>query len=78
MTKSKQVMEWQGEARAEGRAETLLEVIQERLGELPSETADKILKTADIRLLKRWTKIASRAENLGQFLNDSGLSKVVS
>ena len=38
-------MEWQPQA----RAEMLLEVIQERLGELPSETATKILGTADLR-----------------------------
>ena len=72
MIRSKQVLEWQAQAYTRGRAETLLEVLQERLGSLPPTVVEQVKGVNDPAVLQGWLKLALRATTLDQFLHDSG------
>ena len=69
---SKQVLEWQAQARTETHAADLLEALQERLGPLPTEVVEQVRSERDDTVLRRWFKLALHATTLNQFLKDSG------
>ena len=72
MIQSKQVLEWQAQARTETHAADLLEALQERLGPLPTEVVEQVRSERDDTVLRRWFKLALHATTLNQFLKDSG------
>lgn len=53
--------------RIEGQAEAVLEWLSE-IGTVSSELREKINQETDLETLKRWLKLAARAETLEQFL----------
>lgn len=54
------------EARAEGRAEAVLEILSE-LGDVPQELSDRIRAEKDIVVLNNWLRAAAKAEDIEQF-----------
>ncbi len=54
------------EGKAEGKAESVLELLED-LGEIPEELKKKIMSQRDMETLKKWHKMAARAESLGKF-----------
>jgi hypothetical protein len=73
---SQQVLEWQAEARAEGRAEAeltnqrknLLRVLETHCnGSVPADVADAIHATADMSILVRWFDAALQANSFDEF-----------
>ncbi len=71
---SKQVLEWQEQARTEAHARDVLDVLQERIGVLPHTVVDQVRGVLDVAVLQRWLRLAARATTLDQFLRDSGLT----
>ena len=53
-------------SKAEGKAESVLELLED-LGEIPEELKKKIMSQRDMETLKKWHKMAARAESLGKF-----------
>lgn len=53
-------------SKAEGKAESVLELLED-LGEITEELKKKIMSQRDMEILKKWHKLAARAESLGQF-----------
>lgn len=53
-------------AKAEGKAESILQILQES-GEVPEELADRIIGEKNEEVLKRWLKLAVTVSNIGQF-----------
>ena len=68
MIQSKQVLEWQAQA----RVEDLLEVLAERFDPVPNEVSVRVRGERDDAVLRRWFKLALHATTLDQFLKDSG------
>jgi hypothetical protein len=66
---SKQVLEWQVQA----RAKKLLEQSEERFGVVPEALSSAIRNTMDEAQLRRLGKLAIRVTSLEQFQQDSGL-----
>lgn len=54
------------EERLEAIAETVLEFLQE-IGEVPKELQEKIMNQMDKKVLKKWVKLAAKAETIEQF-----------
>lgn len=54
------------ETRRISKAESVLELLED-LGEIPEELKEKIMSQRDMEILKKWHKLAARAESLGQF-----------
>ena len=52
---------------AEGRLQTFLGILGD-LGEIPPEIIERA-KAVDADTLKKWTKLAARAESMQEFLN---------
>lgn len=85
MQVSQQVLEWQQEAlargRAEGRAEGLIQgqaeaiisVLEARFGSLPPELSAAIRQVTDLAALKSWLAEASRAQSIDKFRQAVGL-----
>jgi hypothetical protein len=79
---SPQILEWQAQARDEGRKEgarearkeMLIDVLEGKFAPLPSSIVEAIRKTTDDALLKRWAVFAGRATSLDQFKQDAGLT----
>jgi hypothetical protein len=74
MIQSQQVLEWQAEARVEGRVkgitEVLLEMLEAKFGGVPAELATTIQATTDVNRLKAWVIQAGKATTLDQFRHD--------
>jgi hypothetical protein len=70
---SKQVQEWKDEARAEERAEVLLETLEAKFGAPPEELAAAVRATTDRARLKAWGVLAAKAASLEQFRRDAQL-----
>jgi hypothetical protein len=74
---SQQVLEWQAQARKEGRdegrKEALLDLLQDKFGAVPGEVAAAVRSEADQGKLRRWSTIAGRVDSLEQFRRDAGL-----
>lgn len=58
--------EGRAEGRAEGKKELLLEVLED-IGKVPEELKKKIFMETDLTVLKKWIKLAARAESMEQF-----------
>src|SRR5205823_2252681 len=58
MVQSQQVLEWQAEARAEGRAEAILRILRLRFGSVPAEVETSIRGTLDVARLDQWVDVA--------------------
>lgn len=54
------------EGKAEGKAESVLELLED-LGEIPDELKKKVMAQKDLEVLKKWHKVAARAESIAQF-----------
>ncbi len=78
MQQSKQVLEWQAEARKEGelkgKAEWLLRHLQRRTGKaVPSDLASKIRNTTDMDTLDRWFDVADGISSFKEFRRQANL-----
>lgn len=51
---------------AEGRAETILDILDE-IGSIPDGLADRIKAERNLDLLRKWAKLARRAESVEDF-----------
>ena len=69
MKQSKQVLEWQAEA----RAEMLVEVLQAKFGELPADLGSALRALTTMSRLKALVPLATRALSLEQFRRDAKL-----
>lgn len=58
--------EGKAEGRAEGKAEDILDFLEEK-GRVPEELRVKIMEQSDLDILKKWLKLAVRAESVGEF-----------
>jgi hypothetical protein len=71
MIQSQQVLEWMAEGetkgKIEGKAETLLEVLELKFGPLPQEVTDAIRATTDLPTLSQWVAAAVAADTLETF-----------
>ncbi len=71
MIQSQQVLEWQAEARIEGKAvgkaETLLEMLEARFGTVPADAVERVLSIRDVDQLKRLVVPAVRCASLDEF-----------
>ncbi|MCI5873181.1 MAG: Rpn family recombination-promoting nuclease/putative transposase [Roseburia sp.] len=54
------------EGRIEGRIETILELLGD-IGEISSELEERIAEEENREVLKRWTKLAARADSIAEF-----------
>ena len=54
------------DGKAEGKAESILELLEEG-GDVPEEFRDVILSETNIETLKRWLKLAARADSIKTF-----------
>jgi hypothetical protein len=70
---SKQVLEWQAEARAEERAEMLLEVLEARFQDLPEDLVSALRALTNVARLKALVPLAVRSSSLEQFRQDAKL-----
>lgn len=79
MIQSKQVQEWQDQARAQTRTETrvedLLGVLRERVGALPESLIEEIRGQRDPDVLWRWLTVAARSMTVDEFLRDIATQK---
>ncbi|MBO5166503.1 MAG: hypothetical protein J6B90_07885 [Lachnospiraceae bacterium] len=57
------------EDKAEGKAEDVLELLQE-LGEVSEELHSKVMGELNLEVLKRWHKLAAKADTIEQFLEN--------
>jgi hypothetical protein len=68
MRESQQVMEWQREARQEGRLEMLLQLLQVQFGStLPESLVAEIRSMEDEQTVSRWLEAALRSPTLDDF-----------
>lgn len=56
-------------AKAEGKAEAVLELLED-LVEIPEEVRETILNETDLETLTRWHKLAAKANSMEQFLEE--------
>ncbi len=69
MRQSKQVLEWQ----AEGRVESLLEVLESRFGELPEDLTSALRALTSVPRLKALAPLVGRSPSLDEFRRDAKL-----
>ena len=63
------------EGRVEDRAEAVIELLED-LGELSDSLKTCILEQNDLELLRKWLKVAARAESIEEFERAVGLVQV--
>lgn len=61
--------EGRAEGKAEGMAEAVLELLED-IGSIPNDLKEKILSSSDLELLRRWHKLAAKAESIEQFIKE--------
>ncbi len=61
-------MEGRAEGKAEGKAEGVLEFLAE-LGDIPEKLRAEIMAQKDLDILKKWLKLAARAESVEDFVS---------
>ena len=54
------------EARAEGRAQMILEMLQDK-GFISEKTADRVLKEKNLSVLKEWNRLAVEVQSVQEF-----------
>ena len=57
------------EGKAEGKAEDVLELLQE-LGNVSEDLQSKIMGEMNLEVLKRWHRLAAKADSIEQFLEN--------
>lgn len=57
------------EGKAEGIAESIIEILED-IGSPSEELRDAVYDELDITTLKRWLKLALKAESIEQFANE--------
>lgn len=55
------------EERAEGKAEDVLEVLED-LGEIPEHVRERIMNEKDLQTLTKWLRLAAKADSFEEFL----------
>lgn len=63
------VQETRRVSKAEGKAEDVLELLEEN-GTVPEELKERIMMETDLSMLKKWLKAAAKAESVEQFIKD--------
>lgn len=61
--------DYKDEGRQEGRAEFVIELLEE-LGEVPENLKNRIMRENDSEVLRRWHKLAAKAESMDKFLEN--------
>ena len=72
---NKEKAEGKAEGRVEDRAEAVIELLED-LGELSDSLKTCILEQNDLELLRKWLKVAARAESIEEFERAVGLVQV--
>lgn len=62
-------VEWKAKGKAEGKAEAILELLSD-IGDVSEELKIKVLNQTDLSVLKKWIKLASRADTIEMFLKE--------
>ena len=57
------------EGRAEGKAEGIIELLEE-VGAVPEELRERIMNENNFVTLKRWLKLAAKADSIDQFMTE--------
>jgi hypothetical protein len=70
---SKIVNEWTAKARAEAKAESLVQVVQGRFKEVPEDLRSAIQAVEDVARLSAWIDLAFQVRTLRQFRSRAGL-----
>ena len=71
--KKQGIIEGRVEGRAEGRKEECIDnIIQylEELSDVPEELREKIMAEQDLSVLRRWIKLAAKADSIEQFMSE--------
>ena len=63
------VQETRRVSKAEGKAEDVLELLEEN-GTVPEELKERIMMETDLSMLKKWLNAAAKAESVEQFIKD--------
>lgn len=64
------------EQRLEGKAEAIVEVLEE-IDELSSALRESIMEQTDSEKLRRWVKLAARARSIEEFEEKTGILEKV-
>lgn len=59
------------EGKAEGKAEVVLDFLDELDGGLPEELREKILGETDLAVLRKWIKLAAASHSVEQFIKEA-------
>lgn len=62
-------------SRAEGKAEAIVELLQE-YGEVPKILKEKIMNEQDLKTLSSWVKAAARSGSVDEFLRATGIQEL--
>lgn len=57
------------EGKMEGTAENVMELLED-IGTLSEELREKIMEETDLFKLKKWLKLAAKAESIEQFMSE--------
>ena len=57
------------EGKTEGKAESILELLGE-LGNIPVEIENRVCAEKDLEILKKWNKLAAKADSIEQFIQN--------
>lgn len=57
------------QGKAEGKAEAVLSLLED-LGAIPDDVEQTICSEKDIEVLKRWLKLASKADSIDAFIRE--------
>jgi len=63
----KALIDMQNDAKAEGKAEDIIELLEE-YGEMPEELKAEIFEQKDLEILKKWHKFAAKASGIQEFV----------
>lgn len=66
------VQETRKTSKAEGKAEAVLELLSDA-GAVPETVQKRILEETDLDILKKWVKLAARAESIDEFREKAGI-----
>lgn len=55
-------------SKAEGKSEDILDLLRD-LGPVPEDVETQISQTTDLELLKKWLKVAARADSIESFIS---------
>lgn len=61
------IKEGKTEGKTEGKAENILELLED-CGSIPKELQKQIMEEKDLDILKKWLKLAAKAETVEEFV----------